>query len=135
MSPKERATHGGNPGSRSREDRSRSPDHGRGARASVEERRRGRLDLQGRLAGPRDLLRHGYRRKSDYEVSITDPDAALMQHKRGASRLGYHAHYVADGGKARVVLSVLVTPADVMEKSGRPWKVRAHAETSSSESL
>ena len=63
----------------------------------------------------RAIVRHGYRRRSDYEVSLTDPDAALMQHKRGASRLGYHAHYVVDGGKARVILSVLVTPADVME--------------------
>jgi hypothetical protein len=63
----------------------------------------------------RTIVRHRYRRKSDYEVSFTDPDAALMQHKRGASRLGYHAHYVVDGGKARVILSVLVTPADVME--------------------
>ena len=63
----------------------------------------------------RTIVRHGYRRRSDYEVSPTDPDAALMQHKRGASRLGYHAHYVVDGGKARVILSVLVTPAEVME--------------------
>lgn len=38
-----------------------------------------------------------------------------MQHKRGASRIGYHAHYVVDGGKARVILTVLVTPADVTE--------------------
>jgi hypothetical protein len=29
--------------------------------------------------------------------------------------MGYHAHYVVDGGKARVILNVLVTPADVME--------------------
>jgi len=63
----------------------------------------------------RTIVRHGYRRKSDYLVSPTDPDAALMQHKRGATRMGYHAHYVVDGGKARVILSVLVTPADVME--------------------
>jgi transposase len=63
----------------------------------------------------RTIVRHRYRRKSDYEVSHTDPDAALMQHKRGASRLGYHTHYVVDGGKARVILSVLVTPAEVME--------------------
>ena len=63
----------------------------------------------------RTIVRHGYRRKSDYVISPTDPDAGLMQHKRGASRLGYHAHYVVDGGKARVILSVLVTPADVME--------------------
>ena len=44
-------------------------------------------------------------------LSPTDPDASLMQHKRGATRLGYHAHYVVDGGKARVILNVLVTPA------------------------
>ena len=28
--------------------------------------------------------------------------------------MGYHAQYVVDGGKARVILNVLVTPADVM---------------------
>jgi Transposase DDE domain len=60
-------------------------------------------------------VRHGCRRKSDYLLSTTDADAALMQYKRGASRLGYHAHYVVDGGKAHVILSALVTPADVME--------------------
>jgi transposase len=63
----------------------------------------------------RTIVRGGYRRRSDYELSPTDPDAALMQHKRGASRMGYHAHYVVDGGKARVILNVLVTPADVTE--------------------
>ena len=63
----------------------------------------------------RTIVRHRYRRKSDYEVSLTDPDAALMQHKRGASRMGCHAHYVVDGGKGRIILSVLVTPAEVME--------------------
>jgi transposase len=63
----------------------------------------------------RTIVRGGYRRRSDYELSPTDPDASLMQHKRGASRMGYHAHYVVDGGKARVILNVLVTPADVTE--------------------
>jgi len=63
----------------------------------------------------RTIVRGGYRRKSDYELSPTDPDASLMQHKRGATRMGYHAHYVVDGGKARVILSALVTPADVTE--------------------
>ena len=29
--------------------------------------------------------------------------------------MGYHTHYVVDGGKARVILNVLVTPAEVME--------------------
>jgi hypothetical protein len=38
-----------------------------------------------------------------------------MQQKKGASRLGYHAHYVVDGGKACVILAALVTPAEVME--------------------
>jgi hypothetical protein len=55
-------------------------------------------------------------RKSDYVLSPTDPDAALMQYKkykRGASRMGYHAHYVMDGGRARIILSALVTPAEV----------------------
>ena len=57
----------------------------------------------------RTIVRNGYRRRSDYEVSPTDLDASLMQHKRGATRMGYHAHYVVDGGKARVILNVLVT--------------------------
>jgi hypothetical protein len=39
-----------------------------------------------------------------------------MQHKnKGTSRLGYQTHYVVDGGKARVILGVLVTPAEVTE--------------------
>ena len=29
--------------------------------------------------------------------------------------LGYHDHYVVDGGRARIILHALVTPADVME--------------------
>src|SRR5215216_2257940 len=57
----------------------------------------------------RTIVRHRYRRKSDYRVSRTDPDASLMQQKKGASRLGYHAHYVVDGGKARVILAALVS--------------------------
>jgi len=30
-------------------------------------------------------------------------------------RLGFHDHYVVDGGKARVILAALVTPADVQD--------------------
>jgi hypothetical protein len=33
----------------------------------------------------------------------------------GAIRLGYHDHCVVDGGKRRIILAALVTPADVME--------------------
>jgi hypothetical protein len=47
----------------------------------------------------RTIVRGSYRRRSDYELSPTDPDASLMQHKRGASRMGYHAHHVVDGEK------------------------------------
>jgi transposase len=66
-------------------------------------------------APDRTIVRDGYRRRSDFEASTTDPDAALMAHKKGGLHLGYHDHYAVDGGKARIILEVLVTPADVME--------------------
>jgi len=31
--------------------------------------------------------------------------------------LGYHDHYVVDGGRARIILHALITPADVMENA------------------
>jgi transposase len=64
----------------------------------------------------REVVRWGYRRMADLRVSTTDPDASPMQCKnKGTSRLGYQTHYVVDGGKARVILDVLVTPAEVTE--------------------
>ena len=64
----------------------------------------------------REVVRWGYRRLADLQASATDPDASPMQRKnKGASRLGYLTHYVVDGGKARVILDVLVTPAEVTE--------------------
>ena len=64
----------------------------------------------------REVLRWGYRRVADLRASTTDPDASPMQRKKkGTSRLGYLTHYVVDGGKARVILDVLVTPAEVTE--------------------
>src|SRR5215210_3513910 len=66
-------------------------------------------------APDRTIIRDGYRRRSDFEASTTDPDAALMAHKKGGLHVGYHDHYAVDGGKARIILEVLVTPADVME--------------------
>jgi hypothetical protein len=39
----------------------------------------------------------------------------MRSKKESASRLGYLTHYVVDGGKARVILDVLVTPAEVTE--------------------
>ena len=64
----------------------------------------------------RESVRWGYKRMADLRVSTTDPDASPMHQKnKGASRLGYLTHYVVDGGKARVILDVLVTPAEVTE--------------------
>jgi len=63
----------------------------------------------------RTVRRGGYRRMSDGLVSRTDPDATHTGRARTTSRLGYNAHYVVDGGKARVILSALVVPADVKD--------------------
>ncbi len=59
---------------------------------------------------------HGlYQRRSDQRVSTTDPDATPMRLKSGGLHLGYHTHYVVDGGKRRIILTALVTPAEVMD--------------------
>ena len=60
------------------------------------------------------MTSRGYQRMADYLVSMTDPDATLMETKNGAA-MGYRTHYVVDGGKARVILGVLVTPSEVMD--------------------
>jgi transposase len=74
-----------------------------------------------------------YQRIADYRVSTTDSDATLMHTKRQRLHLGYHTHYVVDGGKKRIILNVLVTPAEVMEnqpmldllwRTQFRWKVR-----------
>lgn len=57
----------------------------------------------------------GYQRSGDWQVSTTDPDAKPMKHTGQRALLGYHDHYVVDGGKDRIILYALVTPADVME--------------------
>jgi transposase len=60
----------------------------------------------------------GYRRLSDDKVSPTDPDATPMRRFTGdLPTLGYHDHYVIDGGKGRIILAALVTPADVMDNT------------------
>jgi transposase len=56
-----------------------------------------------------------YQRRSDQRVSTTDPDATPMRHGGGPVHLGYQTHYVVDGGKQRLILAALVTPAEVME--------------------
>ncbi len=56
----------------------------------------------------REVKGNFYRRKADLFLSKTDPDASPMKRK-GAdhSHLGYQAHCVVDGGKARIILGVL----------------------------
>ncbi len=77
-------------------------------------------------------------RTSDTRASRTDPDATPMIWAGSGRKLGYQAHYVVDGGKARVVLNALVAPAEVTEN--RPmldllwhtcfrWKIRPHHAT------
>jgi transposase len=62
----------------------------------------------------RTVTRWQYQRLSDFRASATDPDAGLMQ-TRGGAHPGYFDQYVVDGGKARIILNLLVTPADVTE--------------------
>jgi len=75
-----------------------------------------------------------YKRTADFLASKTDPDSSPMKRRDSkGSHLGYYAHYVVDGGKARVILNALVTPFEVTEnapmldllwKSAFRWKLR-----------
>jgi hypothetical protein len=63
----------------------------------------------------------------DEKVSLTDPDAAPMRGQGGGRAvLGYRDHYIVDGGtpqrsggggKARIILSALVSPASIMDNT------------------
>jgi transposase len=66
-------------------------------------------------AQQRAVRHQKYERKADFVVSTTDPDATFMHRRSGGTHLGYHTHYVVDGGKARIILRALVTPAEVHE--------------------
>src|SRR5258708_13936048 len=65
-------------------------------------------------AQDRSVSSKWYQRVADLRVSTIDPDASLMLTKDGA-HLGYHTHYVVDGGKASIILQALVTPSEVMD--------------------
>jgi hypothetical protein len=81
--------------------------------------------LEERRLDPNRPAVGSYRRTTDFRVSATDPDATPM-HTGSAMTLGYHDHYVVDGGKRRIILAALVTPADVMENVPLPdllWRV------------
>jgi transposase len=64
------------------------------------------------------LRKPSYKRITDEKVSLTDPDAAPTRAQVGGSAvLGYRDHYVVDGGKARIILSALVSPASIMDNT------------------
>ncbi|MCA9903453.1 MAG: IS1182 family transposase [Anaerolineae bacterium] len=71
--------------------------------------------------GTRHLSRpskYWYERTTDQKVSRTDPDATPMKSFNGdMASLGYHTHYVVDGGKDRIILAALVTPASIMDNT------------------
>jgi transposase len=86
------------------------------AQADLAERAAARHDWMGRAGRPdRSMTRGTYRRTADFRVSTTDPDATPMPCGAGGTRLGYQDHYVVDGGRARIILAALVTPAEVQE--------------------
>ena len=86
----------------------------------------------------RSIVRGGYQRLTDFRASASDPDAGLMPGAFNKAHLGYHTHYVVDGGKARIILGVLVTPSSVMEnqpmldmlwRARFRWRLRPHQVT------
>jgi hypothetical protein len=56
--------------------------------------------------------RDDYTPQASYKTSLTDADATWLRLK---GHLGYHTHYVVDGGRNRVILGVLVTPANIQD--------------------
>ncbi|MDB4979294.1 MAG: hypothetical protein JWM82_46 [Myxococcales bacterium] len=63
----------------------------------------------------RAKLSGAYRRTAAYRASATDSDASPLRPSDRGAHLGYHDHYVVDGGKARIILTVLVTLAEVQD--------------------
>jgi len=63
----------------------------------------------------RSVVSGTYQRTADFRVSTTDADASPAPLADGRTRLGYQDHYVVDGGRARIILAVLVAPAEVQE--------------------
>jgi hypothetical protein len=83
------------------------------------------IERQGRP--DRGVIHGSYQRVADFRISTTDPDATIMPTKGDGRHLGYHTHYVVDGGKARIILAALVTPSEVMENQPALdllWRVR-----------
>ena len=88
----------------------------REALAELAERAAARHDWIGEAGRPDRARTSGaYRRTADFRASATDPDASPLRPTEGRVHLGYRDHYVVDGGKARIILTALVTPAEVQD--------------------
>src|SRR4029079_10391387 len=75
-----------------------------------------RHDWIGEMGRPdRTTTSGAYRRIADFRASPTDPDATPLRPRGNGAHLGYHDHYVVDGGRARIILTALVTPAAVQD--------------------
>lgn len=86
------------------------------ARADLAKRAADRHDWIGGMGRPDRTQTSGtYRRTADFRVSTTDSDASPLRPNGTGARLGYHDHYVVDGGRARIMLTALVTPAEVQD--------------------
>lgn len=94
----------------------------------------GRHGAPSRVLNPRTPWR-------DYFVSRTDPDARLSGYVKSTAKMSYKTHYVVDGGKARVILTALVTRADLQDnqpmldllwRTSFRWKLRPHHVTGDS---
>lgn len=86
----------------------------------------------------REVVSGSYQRTADFRMSTTDPDASPMILADGRTHLGYQAHYVVDGGRARIILATLVAPAEVQEnqpaldllwRARFRWKLQPHQVT------
>jgi transposase len=87
-----------------------------GEKALKEDNARKSKDWISRDGSQDRAFRSGARERiADRLVSTTDLDASPMRVSEGKTKLGYQTHYVVDGGKARVILNVLVTPSEVSE--------------------
>ena len=92
--------------------------------AELAEQNAARHDWIAALGRQEREVANGYcRRRADMWVNTTDPDATAMHKKGGGSATGYHTHYAVDGGKASIILTVLVTSSEVMDNQ-RPEGTR-----------
>ncbi len=86
------------------------------AEAELVARNAARHDWIAELGRQERDVANGYnQRHADIWVTTTDPDATMMHKKGGGSAMGYHTHYAVDGGKARIILTALVTPSEGMD--------------------